>query len=91
VKSIYLALKTHQQIGVWNLKILLRVKVLMWLVFKKSILTKYSLVKRGCEGDETCRFCCKETLDHMLCGCVVARFFGELLLVLLIFLVYLGQ
>jgi hypothetical protein len=65
----------------------------MWLVFRKSILTKDSLVKRGWKGDETCKFCCaKETLDHMLFGCAVARFFfGELLLVLLIFLVYLCQ
>jgi hypothetical protein len=48
----------------------------MWLVFRKSILTKDSLVKRGWEGDETCNFCCaKETLDHMLFGCAVARFF----------------
>jgi hypothetical protein len=79
VKSMYLALKTHQQIvpskGVWNPKIPLRVKVLMWLVLRKIILTKDYLVKKGWEGDETCRFCCaKETLDHLLFGCVVARF-----------------
>jgi hypothetical protein len=70
VKSVYLALKTHQVVvpykGIWNIKISLRIKVFLWIVFKKSVLTKDNLVRRGWSGDETCRFCSnKETMDHI--------------------------
>jgi hypothetical protein len=79
VKSVYLALKTHQVVvhykGIWNIKIPLRIKVFLWIVFKKSLLTKDNLVRRGWSGDETCRFCSnKETMDHIFFGCAVARF-----------------
>jgi hypothetical protein len=43
--------------------------------FKNSILIKDNLVKRGWEGDETCRFCnSKETINHLFFECALARY-----------------
>jgi hypothetical protein len=53
----------------------LRVKVFIWLVFRNSILTRDNLLKRGWEGSEKCCFFCeKQTVDHMLLNCPVARY-----------------
>jgi hypothetical protein len=77
IKSMYFALKAHAikvpYVGFWMIKIPLRVKIFLWLAFMNSILSKDNLVRRGCIGDEKCRFCsCKEIVDHIffpLCRC----------------------
>jgi hypothetical protein len=67
---MYLALKTYQVViaykGISNIKISLRIKVFVWIMFRNSVLNKDNLVKRGWSGDETYRFCSnKETVDHL--------------------------
>jgi hypothetical protein len=79
MKSMYIALKTKNSVCefkyCWKVRIPLRVKVFIWLVFKKSILTRDNLLKRGWEVNDKCCFCCeKETLDHMLFKCPVTRY-----------------
>jgi hypothetical protein len=79
VKSMYTALKTKQTgcefKDFWVVKVPLRVKVFLWLVCKNSILTRDNLRKRGWEGGELCCFCCeKESIDHLMFRCPVARY-----------------
>jgi predicted DNA-binding transcriptional regulator len=51
---MYLALKTHSVVipykGVWDLKIPLRIKVFVWTLFRRSVLTKENLIRRGWIG-----------------------------------------
>lgn len=47
-----------------------KIKVFLWLVNRKSILTKDSLPKRGWKGNKMCVFCGKdETVDHPFFNC----------------------
>ena len=80
VKSMYLALKLgsvkwkHE--GVWLTRVPMKIKVFLWLVFHKSILTKDVLIRRGWKGkDSKCCFCDElETIDHLFFGCVMANY-----------------
>ena len=70
VKSVY----NHMTRGennenleyIWKAKIPLQIKIFMWLVHNKSILTRDNMVKRKWQGDPTCIFCSQlETCDHL--------------------------
>jgi hypothetical protein len=53
----------------------MRVKTFIWLVLKKSILTKDVLSHRGGKCDLKCLFCGKnESIDHLLFQCPLARY-----------------
>jgi hypothetical protein len=76
VKSFYLALQNFGAVPhkfLWKVKIPLRIKTFIWLVLKKSILTKDELVHRGGSCDLQCMFCGKnETTDHLFFQCPLA-------------------
>ena len=42
---------------IWKAKIPQKIKIFMWLVHNKSILTRDNMVKRKWQGDPTCIFC----------------------------------
>lgn len=52
----------------WKLKLPPKIKVFMWLVHKKTILTKSNLIHRGCQfwGEI-------ETIDHLFIQCPLVR------------------
>lgn len=52
----------------------------LWLVNRKSILTKDNLLKRGWQGDKSCAFCGQdECIDHLFFQCSAARLVWSLL------------
>lgn len=57
-----------------------KIKVFLWLMNKKSILTRGNLLKRGWKGDKCCFFCGQdESIDHLFFTCSVARLIWSLL------------
>ena len=51
----------------------------MWLLARKSILTRDNLLRRGWKGDKHCVLCGKdETIDHLFFSCSVARLIWNL-------------
>jgi hypothetical protein len=59
----------------WKIKILLKIKVFVWLLYRKAILIKDNLVKRNWYGNVMCCFCNSlETIQHLLFDCVLAKF-----------------
>jgi hypothetical protein len=50
-------------------------------VLKNSILTKDNLLKRGWTGNDQCQFCSeKETVNHLLFGCGLAKLAWQVVL-----------
>jgi hypothetical protein len=78
VKSVYMHL-TKNDIGllyksIWKAKIPLKVKIFMWMLAQKSILTKDNMIVRNWQGDPSCYFCGDtESLDHSLFQCPIAK------------------
>lgn len=59
---------------IWKAKIPLKIKIFIWLVAQKAILTKENMVKRKWQGDPTCYFCnSTESVDHLLFSCPIAK------------------
>ena len=59
----------------WKVKIPLRVKTFIWLVLKKSILTRDVLLKRGGKCESKCLLCGKnESIAHLFFLCPLARY-----------------
>lgn len=59
----------------WKLHLPLKINVFMWLVEKKSILTRDNLLHRAWKGPKECVFCGNdETIDHLFLACPIARF-----------------
>lgn len=51
---------------IWDVKLPLRLKIFLWLVMKRSILTKDNLGHRGWMGDKKCMLCgAIESIDHL--------------------------
>jgi hypothetical protein len=77
-KSFYLALQNFGAVPykfLWKVKIPLRIKTFIWLVLRKSILTKDNLIHRGGKCDAKCVFYGKdESIDHLLFICPLARY-----------------
>jgi hypothetical protein len=58
----------------WKAKIPYKIKIFLWMVENKAILTKDNMVRRNWVGDNTCQFCDKEeTISHLFFECNVAR------------------
>ena len=78
VKSFYLAMQLSNTVPykfLWKVKIPLRVKTFLWLVLKKSILTRDVLLKRGGKCEPKCLFCGKnESIAHLFFLCSLARY-----------------
>jgi hypothetical protein len=67
--------KIPHNILLWKHKIPLKVKVFLWLLFRKVILMKDNLVKRNCHRNEQCCFCQNyETIQHLFFDCKLAKF-----------------
>lgn len=79
MKSFYLALKNCQvkfpKQTLWKLKLPMKIKVFLWLLLHRSILTKYNLPKRDWHGEKKCKFCAMdESIDHLFFSCPMARY-----------------
>jgi hypothetical protein len=74
VKSMYLDL-LNDNTGylpkyLWKMKVSLKIKIFMWFVHQKEILTKDNLVKRNWQGISKCCFCDhEEIVQHLFIEC----------------------
>uniref|UniRef100_A0A0A9B169 Reverse transcriptase zinc-binding domain-containing protein n=1 Tax=Arundo donax TaxID=35708 RepID=A0A0A9B169_ARUDO len=60
--------------AVWNLNILPRVQVFIWLLSNNKLMTKDNLKIRGVEKPPHCMFCEEiETIPHLFFDCIVAK------------------
>ena len=58
----------------WKLKIPLKIKIFMWFLHKKVLLTKDNLTKRNWNGCMKCCFCDSvETVEHLFLSCLFAK------------------
>ena len=78
VKSLYEDLMNDHTVFLrkylWKLKIRLKIKIFMWFLNRKVLLTKDNLVKRNWNGCTKCSFCgCDESIDHLFISCPFAR------------------
>jgi hypothetical protein len=78
VKSFYMDLMNGHAIYVhtylWKLKIPLKIKILMWFLSNKVLLTKDNLAKRKWNGCQNCCFCdSTETVNHLFISCPCAK------------------
>jgi hypothetical protein len=78
VKSMYHDLLNDQPVYlrkyIWNMKVPLKIKIFMWFLHKKVILTKENLHKRNWQGCTTCCFCDQEeTIQHLFISCPFAK------------------
>ena len=58
----------------WKLKIPLKIKVFMWFLHRKVVLTKDNLAKKNWQGCTKCSFCnAEETVEHLFISCPFAK------------------
>jgi hypothetical protein len=61
--------------NLWKIKVPLKIRIFMWFLYKKVLLTKYNLAKRRWKGCTKCIFCgSNETIDHLFITCAFFRF-----------------
>jgi hypothetical protein len=59
----------------WKIRILLKINVFLWLLYREATLTKDNLVKRNWHGNVICCFCDSlETIHHLFFDCALAKF-----------------
>ncbi len=60
---------------IWKIRILLKVKIFVWLVLLRKVLTVDNLLKRGWTGETGCVLCSVQTesLDHLFMSCGAIR------------------
>jgi hypothetical protein len=78
VKSLYLDLLNdnikYLKKYIWKIKVPLKIRVFMWFLHRKEILTKDNLIKRRWTGNEKCCFCDnKESIQHLFFDCPFAK------------------
>jgi hypothetical protein len=78
VKSMYNDLMQGHTIFLrkylWKLKIPLKIKIFMWFLNNKVLLTKDNLAKRKWKGCQKCCFCNEsETIQHLFLTCPFAK------------------
>ena len=83
VKSLYKELITSglkfPRKYLWKIKVPAKIKVFLWLVNKKSVLTRDVLLKKGWKGKKECVFCGQdESIDHLLFTCSAASLLWSL-------------
>ena len=77
VKSLYLDFMSgyvscHQRF-IWKKKVPLKIKIFMWFLYRKVILTKDNLTRRNWHGCKKCCFCDQdETIQHLFITCPLA-------------------
>ena len=60
---------------IWKLKVPLKIKIFMWFLYNKVILTKDNLARRNWNGCKKCVFCdSEESIDHLFFTCPFAHF-----------------
>jgi hypothetical protein len=63
---------------IWELKVRLKIKIFMWFLHKKVILTKDNVSKRNWNGCKKCVFCDHEELiNYLFFECPLLILFGE--------------
>ncbi len=87
VKSLYRFLQDsgvvdNRYVRLWNIKSPLKVRIFIWLVLKRRVMTRDILLKRGWTGFGLCCLCleAEETADHLFVGCEFAKSILERLL-----------
>jgi hypothetical protein len=59
---------------IWKMKVPLKIKIFMWFVYIKEILTKDNLIKRNWQGSKTCCFCDQEeNVQQLFIECPFAK------------------
>ena len=59
-----------KSVYIWKIKVLLRIKIFMWFVHKRMILTKDNLLNRSWVGSSRCCFCDNdETIQNLFIDC----------------------
>jgi hypothetical protein len=59
---------------IWKIKVPLKIKIFIWFLHHKVLLTKDNLVKRSWQGNKSCSFCHKdETIHHLFFECPFAK------------------
>jgi hypothetical protein len=59
----------------WKIRIPLKIKVFLWLLYREAILTKDNLVKRNWHGTIMCCFCdSPKTIQHLFFDCALTKF-----------------
>jgi hypothetical protein len=72
MKSSHIAVPSN---FLWKTRLPYKIKVFLWLVRYKKILTKDNLFKRHWQGNLDCVFCgLLESINHLFFQCSVARF-----------------
>jgi hypothetical protein len=79
VKSMYQALicdnRVQYDMTLWKLKLQLKIKIFMWYVKCKVVLTKDNLARRNWQGNKMCAFCShQEMIQHLFFDCHFAKF-----------------
>lgn len=61
---------------IWRLKISIKIKIFIWLLFRKRLLTVDRLLNQGMFLEQHYGFCVvlTESCDHLFCYCVFARY-----------------
>src|SRR4051812_845930 len=58
----------------WKIKVPLKIKIFMWFLYKKVILSKDNLVKRNWQGCAKSCFCDKdEAIQHVFISCPFSK------------------
>jgi hypothetical protein len=78
VKSMYLDFMNGHTIFlkkyIWKIKVPLKIRIFMWFLHRKVILTKDNLLKRNWQGNKSCVFCDKdESINHLFFECPLAK------------------
>jgi hypothetical protein len=59
---------------IWKIKVPLKIKIFMWFLYKKVILTKDNLAKLNWNGCKKCAFCdANESINHLFFDCPFAK------------------
>ena len=83
VKSLYIDFMSgHTRFlrkYIWKMKVPLKIRIFMWFLYRKEILTKDNLVRRRWNGCKKCCFCDQEkTIQHLLLIAPLLKWFGAL-------------
>jgi hypothetical protein len=69
VRSLYMALinngTTHMNKQIWRLTVPLKIKIFMWHMKKRVVLTKDNLARQNWDGSKKCCFCRRDDQPHM--------------------------
>ena len=59
---------------IWKLKVPLKIRIFMWFMYRRVLLTKVNLSRKNWQGSTKCCFCDKaETVQHLFISCPMAQ------------------